>query len=83
MNSQTTARTANSQWQPIETAPVGVFLVWIPSIQLTPNGSAWPAWKQENGQIFSNAHGVLNEIDTGYRNRELIATHWTAMEPPK
>ena len=56
-------------WQPIETAPLGSFMVWIPSTNM-----AWPAYKQNDGRLFSNAHGVLNEpyID----GRTLAASHW-------
>ena len=64
------------QWLPIESAPLGSFLAWIPSTNM-----AWPAWKENNGRIFSNAHGPLNELDYG-DGRFIEATHWHEKLPP-
>lgn len=64
----------SQSWQPIETAPVGKFYVWLPTTELM-----WPASRMvKDGPVYSNAHGELNL--TGF-NPSPKATHWRYMPP--
>lgn len=62
-------------WQPIETAPKDgtPILLWIPDTELP-----WPGHAQDDGRLFSNAHGPLNEESYG---RVLTCTHWMPLPP--
>jgi hypothetical protein len=67
-----------SEWQPISTAPKsGNFQICLDSF---PHLS-WPA-HADGGKIYSNAHGVLNELDE--HMRILKASYWMpSPEPPE
>ena len=65
-----------SEWRPIETAPSGKFLAWLPITELP-----WPAWREADGKVYSNAHGLLNEADE-VRRSPVLATHWMPLPAP-
>lgn len=62
-------------WRPIDTAPIGKFLVWLPNTNLP-----WPASRHDaDSEVFSNAHGVLNRKDDKWSPK---ATHWMPLPLP-
>lgn len=72
-NNPTAHETLCDGWQPIGSAPTDrPFLV---SIHGMPD-IAWPAYKSE-GKVYSNAHGVLNEVQ--WDGRTLRADYWRPM----
>jgi hypothetical protein len=67
---------AGSEWQPIETAPRnGNFQVCL---ETCPHLS-WPA-HADAGNIYSNAHGLINKPDE--YGRITTATHWRPAHSP-
>lgn len=63
--------TETRAWQPIKSAPKsGEFMVLVSRLP-------WPAHAQD-GRIYSNAHGLVNELDPRDR-RMVLATHWMPM----
>lgn len=62
-------------WRPIATAPKNVPIIVLVA------GLPWPGHLQDDGKLFSNAHGLLNEMNYG---GVTTCKFWMPMiEPPK
>lgn len=65
-----------SEWMPIESAPTGkTILLWIEGTFLP-----WPGQKQNDGRIFSRAHGEVNAKDK--HGRMVECKYWMPLPAP-